>query len=77
MLFKMAWRALLFFIVPVALGAYVPGTPGAPWTEEQAVIIRLVELLLKTTLRQKMTFLDFLGLSFTCLVKRQVNSRKM
>ena len=47
MLFKMAWRALLFFIVPVALGAYVPGTPGAPWTEEQAEIIRFVELLIK------------------------------
>ena len=42
----MAWRALLFLIVPVALGAYVPGTPGAPWTEEQAEIIRLAESLI-------------------------------
>ena len=36
----MAWKALLFLIVPVALGAYQPGTPGAPWTEQQAKIIR-------------------------------------
>merc|ERR1712018_282144 len=33
------WTVLLF-ILPLTLGAYQPGTPGAPWTEEQAEIIR-------------------------------------
>ena len=36
----MAWKALLFLIVPIALGAYQPGTPGAPWTEEKALIVK-------------------------------------
>ena len=35
---------LLFVITPFALGAYQPGTPGAPWTEEQAEIIRYVSI---------------------------------
>ena len=35
---------LLFILTPFALGAYQPGTPGAPWTEEQAEIIRYVTI---------------------------------
>ena len=35
---------LLFVLTPFALGSYQPGTPGAPWTEEQAEIIRYVTI---------------------------------
>ena len=35
---------LLFVLNPFALGAYQPGNPGAPWTEEQAEIIRYVSI---------------------------------
>ena len=36
----MNWKTLFVLIIPFALGAYQPGTPGAPWTPEQASIIR-------------------------------------